>query len=220
MAHAQAPTVAEKAQRERDATAAALVRLIDAEMPSGNSSWQVRFKPQYDLIEVKSDDLVTIFNGMGINGDVDNARKTHEIHPGFSFHVKPFVSPSNYALWKTENAAIYKQLDQMQTQMRDINRKFDSYMPRTDEEKQRVENYEQVKSGLHSLPHFYFADISLSWVLPYDDIAIIPPGLFGSSPGSADRAELEKMPGWMRQEEEIARRVLKLLTRYEPVAVE
>ena len=144
-------------------------------------------------------------------GDSKDERTLH--YPSFSLRVQPLIAPAQYARLKAENRAIGQQLEQMQQQMESISHKFDSYSPRTKEEKKQVEDYNRVKAKYHPLPTFYFRDLSLSWVY-YNNAP------FGAPPGSIQEKDWGELPTWLRQREEVARAVLKLLTRYEPVAVE
>lgn len=202
-------SVAEKTQRERDATAAALVRLIAAQLPRAEDNWSVSYSPQYNLVDIKSNEPVSVTLGIGINGNPFEELKKTRINPGFGFHVQTLVSPTDYVRFKAENEATFQRLEQMQSEMKGIARKFDSFLPRNDAEKQKVEDYERIKRQLHSFPDFYFRDISLSWTLPYGN------GIWGESPGSIEEKEWNQLVSWRREEEEIARSVLKILTRYE-----
>lgn len=203
--------VAEKAQRERDATAAALVRLIAARLDG--MSWSLRYEPQSDLIEVQSREPALIEPEYMINGPLllEKPKPTSR-HFGFILRVHPLVSTAEYARFQAENAVIAAQLEQMQTQMKGISHKFDSYLPRNAAEKERVDAYNRVKAKTHYLPSFYFRDISLS-VFYYNRQPIFGgDALFDPEPASAEQ------PQWQRQQKAAALKVSELLTRYEPAA--
>ena len=208
VADAQAPNIAETAQRERDATASALVRLISARLD--NSFWSVNYEPQFDLIEVQSRNPAWIEPEVIINGSPFEERKPTSHLFGFALRVKPLVSPAEYVQFKAENAAIYDQMAQMQTQMKGISHKFDSYLPKNAAEKARVDAYNGAKTKIHALPLFYFRNLSLS-VAFYDGHPIFDYNeLFDSEIQTA------QLPLWQRQQKAAALTVAKLLTRYEP----
>lgn len=202
-------SAAETAQRGRDATAAALVRLIAVQMPSG-FDWRVFYQPQIDLIEVENIKQVQMEPPAIISGP-DMKSEPIMRNPDFSFRVQPLVSPAEYIRFKAENAEIDARLEQTAAQLKAITSKPESFSPRNADEKQRVEFYFRVKAQRHDLPEFYFRDISLSRVA------------YGDAPptSSLDRArgkEISGQPLWFQQETRIARATLKLLTRYEPAA--
>lgn len=106
------------------------------------------------------------------------------------------VTPEQYKRWAADNARITARLSEMQEGMRSISRKFDSFLPRTPEEKQRVREYEAVKHTLHRLPDYYYGDISLDYLFP-------------RYRGPRDQQVAEEC-------ERVKRAVLELLTKDEP----
>ncbi len=202
--------VAEAQQRERDATAAALVRLIAARLDG--SFWNVNYEPQFDLIEVQSREPVLIEPEATINGAMFENREPTSRQFSFSLRVRPLVSLSEYARFQAENAAINDQLAQMQTQMKGIRRKFDSYAPKDAVEKARVDAYNAAKAKIHALPLFYFHDLSLS-VAFYDGQPI-----FSANELFDPKEKTEQLPQWQRQQKAAALVVAQLLTRYEAAA--
>lgn len=195
------------AQRERAATAEALVRLVAARLD--NNFWMVNYESQSKLIKVQSRHPDFIEPEFTINGPAFEKRKPTLHNFGFSLRVEPLVAPADYARFQAENAAIDAQLVQTQTQMKSISHKFDSYSPHDAAEKTLVDTYNSVKAKRHSLPLFYFRDISLS-VAFYDGHPIFDwDRLFDSE------VQTERLPRWKRQQEAAALEVAQLLTRYE-----
>ena len=143
------------AQRERDASAAALVRLIQSQIPGTDSTWSAAYFPQSEQIRVQSSQTVSMDAPAHFNmPDV----KPEQIrrNPSFSLSVEAYISPADYARFKVENTATYAQLNQMAAQMKDIDHKMDSFLPRTPQQKQRVDVYNLLKATVHPLPDFYF----------------------------------------------------------------
>lgn len=204
-----APT--EIASGERDATAAALVRLIAARLDG--AFWSVRYEPQFDLIEVQSRNPALIEPEYTINGPMLSEKpKPIARNFGFSLRVESLISTADYASFHAENAALAARLEQMQAQMKGISHKFDSYLPRDAAEKARVDAYNRAKAQRHFLPLFYFRDISLSVVYyngqsPFDPLALFDP-----------KPEIGEQPQWQRQQKAAALAVSKLLTRYQSAA--
>ncbi len=207
VAAAPAPVVAPaNAQRERDATAATLVRLMAAQL--GGTRWKVDYEPQYDLITVESQKPAWIEPEAILNDSPFEKRKPTSHLFGFSLRVQPLISPAEHARLSAENKEIETQLQQMAAQMKDISHKFDSFSPRDTEQKRRVDAYNLLKAKRHSLPHFYFGDISLA-VNSYTHQPIFEPvALFDESAPTATE------PQWQIQQKRAAHAVAQLLTRY------
>ncbi|BCM91314.1 hypothetical protein IAD21_03184 [Abditibacteriota bacterium] len=215
------PNSPEERVRRRDATASALTRLISSKLPEQDRanipagteiwSWNVSYQPQYDTIEVRRDPAVLMTPSIGINGPAIVKRTQVLSHPTFAFRIEPFISPKEYARLKSENATINQRLTQMAGQMRDIRHKFDSYLPKTEVEKQKVDAYNKLKRSLHDLPDFYFRDITLSWLAIGDDFLFHQPG---ETPLSLKQTDEKK--GWRYERVQAVKAVLALLSRYEP----
>ncbi len=199
--------VAATAQRERDASAAALVRLIVVQL---DATWNVQYRPQFDLIEVQSRQQFLIEQPVFpsqpalFSQPVEDGQTLLTTHLEFWLRVKPFISPADYARFQAENAKVEAQLAPMAAQLKRIEGKPGAFWPRNPEEKQLVEQYRLTKAKLHDLPMFYFQDASLDLTFIYGQ----PVDLFGNADDIGDQAE------WRRQQREAALRVTKLLTRY------
>lgn len=85
----------------------------------------------------------------------------------FSLRVLGKIEPAEYERLAAENARIRKEADAIYEVLnhKRIDRKFDSFSPREEEDKKLVAKYESLKASLHPLPDGYFQDISLDWVL-------------------------------------------------------
>ncbi len=214
----------EELLHHRDATAAALVRLIsshldktkdDAWKASPNTpygSWEVTYQPQYNLIQVQREDEVLITHEPMLNDSPEPHAPTLG-PPNFLLSVEPFISPEEYARLKAENATINGQLSHMAVGMKDIRHKFDSYLPKNDQEKQKVAAYNKLKASLHDLPDFYFRDISLSWwVLGLGESFVF------HQPGEIPAAfkPNARQKGWEYERATTVQAILPLLSRYEP----
>ena len=212
----------EEELRNRDATAAALVRLIDSEISKRKAlnlppkkgakfwSWEVSYQPQYNLVEVQCNQAVLMEPEFAFNSSINEKREPALRHPKFSFRAEPFVSPKEYNRFKAENDLIDKQLKRMP--MFGIRQKFDSFSPRNEEEKKKVDEYNRLKKSRHDLPDFYFRNISVSWVWF--------PGCLSEFRRAGENprfiAETDEKEGWQREQADTAQAVLKLLSRYEP----
>jgi len=191
-----------------------LVRRLREQLAAHNpplEKWAVFYRPQLNLVEVQSSEEVWISPRVLPNGpdledfDADPALS----HPSFSLRVEPFVSPADYKRFVAENAAIDTQREQMQTQMKGVSHKFDSFLPRTDHEKRQVAAYNRLKSFRHVLPDLYFQDISLSWEdFNWSRALSLDPDKY---PGLTDK----NSHGWQREQAEAARVFTQLVSRYQ-----
>lgn len=237
VANAQAPVAAETAQRERDATAAALVRLIgeaiapDTSGGSNNngdfkvkpkpkpSEWRVSYRPSSnpnlpDLIFVERDETVEMQSSFSLPNARARDFTTHPTRPNLKLSVEPYLSPAEYARLKINNEEINRQLVELRAQMKDIKRQHKSgrYLPANEAETRRVEAYEKLEATRkRDFPSFYFRDISLSWSHG-SGYALFYGGKLEYS------LETEGKTGWELEQAEIAQAVVKLLTRYETPA--
>ena len=202
----QIDSVLEKRAQERGQT----VRKFPDKIPF--LSWEVTYKPQYDLIEVQLEQVVIISPDSNFNANpvlnehpADADRPFPLGRPFFWLRVKPFVSPEEYTRLKAENEAIEKRLDEMSEQMQRwrIAHKFDSFMPKNEEEKKKVDAYNNLKNSRHDLPDFYFRNVSLEG-----------PTLWDSETFRTEAAD------WQQDQAETIKALLQLLSRYEPEAKE
>ena len=82
---------------------------------------------------------------------------------------------------------------------RQVTHKFDSFLPRTDSERADVRRYEALKASLHSLPDFYFRDISLKL-----------------QPGSTSAGQIHVADDKVRNEcTRVQEKIEKLLSKYD-----
>ncbi len=233
---AQAPTkIAGEAQRERDATAVALVRLISeaiaavevngfdkAAFESKSSRWNVVYRPSskdgflLDAIRVQSDEEVEMPQSPTLPNAPMIAPTTIKAPPSFSLSVEPYLSPVEYARLQAKNREIYRQLFELDAQMEDIKRQHKSgrYLPADEAEKLRVKAYEKLEATLtRKFPDFYFRDISLSWSSGFS--CGLP---YGYNPEYI--LKTQDKTGWELEQAQVAQKVVKLMTRYENAAVE
>jgi len=191
-----------------------LVRRLREQLAAHNPSlekWAVFYRPQSNLIEVQSSETVWISPRVLPNGpdledfDADPALS----HPSFSLRVQPLVSPTDYKRFVAENATIDMQLGQMQLQMRGISHKFDSYLPKNEEEKGQVDAYNRLKNSLHVLPDLYFQNISLSWENFNWSRAL------SFSPSEYADIVSDNPPVWEKEQAEAARVFTQLVSNYQ-----
>ena len=201
----QIDSVLEKRAQERGQT----VRKFPDKIPF--LSWEVTYKPQYDLIEVQLEQVVIISPNSNFNANpvlnehpADADRPFPLGRPFFWLRVKPFVSPAEYTRLKAENEAIEKRLDEMYERMRrqHVARQHDRFMPKNEEEKDLVDAYNDLKYSHHDLPDFYFRNISLSRPIFWGDSRI--------------STEMEETTEWQRDQVSIVQALQKLLSSYEP----
>ena len=233
VADAQEPIVIDKAQRERDATAAALVRLIsqaiEPDRPDGfnkkwvepkSSRWSAVYRPSskdgilLDAIRLESDEEIKMRSSSFLPNAQGSDSKIIKTRPSFFLSVQPYLSPAEYARLKAKNKEIYQQLRELAAQMKDIKRQHKSgrYLPDNDDEKIRVDAYEKLEATLtRSFPDFTFRDISLSWTSGFS---------YGSPYGYNPDYILETQDktGWELEQAQVAQKIVKLLARYAATA--
>ena len=184
-------------------------------LPTGTEvwSWNVTYQPQYGIIAVKRDQEVLMRPSAVINGNGE-ARSPQLAHPGFTLLIEPFVSPTEYARLQAENDATRKQLSEMYDQMlhQRISHKFDSFLPKNEEEKKKVDAYNKLKGTTHHLPDYYFRGVSLSW-MSYDQLFRRP----GETPRSLTIGA-DEQKGWESEQAQAVQAILKIVSHYEPEA--
>jgi hypothetical protein len=168
----------------------------------------VTYKPQYGLIEVQLKQEVIIPHIPSINERPGTDSRPTLGHPSFGLRVRTFVSPADYARFKAENEATEKQRNEMYDRLRrqHIARQHDRFIPKNEDERELVREYNDLKYSHHDLPDFYFRNISLS-----------KPIFWSASRAST---EMEETTGWQRDQASIVQALQKLLSRYEPEAEE
>jgi len=75
-----------------------------------------------------------------------------------------FVSLLEYKRRSAANREIHQRLGAMYESMRGITHKFDSFIPSSDEEREQVRAYEELKAKVHKLPEFFYQE-NASFVL-------------------------------------------------------
>ena len=208
-----------------DAAASALARSIYEQLPEQDKvnqplgtqfwSWDVTYQPQYGTIKVERDQEVLMESGVVINGD-GKKRPPTLARPGFTLLIESFLSPAEYVRFKAENDAVYKQLDEMYEQMlhQRIDHKFDSFLPKTEEEKKTVDAYDKLKRKIHHLPDYYFRNMSVSWVTAgYDELFHRP----GETPRRFT-VRADEQESWEREQAQAVQAVLKIVSHYESEA--
>jgi hypothetical protein len=225
--HAQTEPIKEVPEvvQRRDATASELVRQISAnlekcqadarkaspQMPYGN--WETTYHPQHDLIRVRRDEAVRRAYPRG--NPFNNPEEVSLLE--FSLRVEPFVSPEEYLQFTKENEAIRGQLEKLVEQMGKIKWIYGAFVPSNAEEKVQADAYNQLNKSFHQLPHYYFQNVSLSWVSYPSDLARGSLGP-GESPPPPFVDETTETEGWQREQADTIKALLRLLSRYEPEA--
>lgn len=174
-----------------------LLRQVRAALPEG---WRASYEKEYSYLQVARDRPV-LANRFVINGTPFTEPKLQEF--GFSFRVLPYVRPEDYRRWRLENVKLEERRSALYEELvkRRVGHKFDSFIPRTDQEKAAVAEYEALKGG-HPLPDFYFGEISLRWI----------EGSLSSNPSPDWEFADERVGAECRQ---VQSKVLSLLSTYE-----
>jgi hypothetical protein len=109
---------------------------------------------------------------------------------------------AEYERLAAENAATSKEHDRLERGIRDIDHKFDQYVPSNDEEKKRLADFRAAEAKLkwHELPDMYCDEGSI-WLLTSDDG-------WSSVYGDADREECDG----------VKQSVLRYFGMYDPAA--
>jgi len=184
-------------------TVALLLHRIEAALPKG---WRISYEKGSSLLTIDRDEAV-VASHESINAPIGGWEKPGLMKLHFSLRVIPFVSPDEYRRLSAENNEIQAELSVLYEQLvsRGLPHKFDGFLGRTDEEKAAVARYNALKISQHSLPDYYFEDISF----------VIWDWLDDESRGAwiyiEDKAILEEC-------ERVQKKVLELLTQYKGAA--
>lgn len=138
-----------------------LVERVRTAIPQG---WTVTYDMKDSWLEI-SRDKKALASVYVINGPGHQEQKPERIKVTLAFRVVDFITPENYSKISAKNMIIEKSLSVQYKELekKQISHKFDSFSPTTEEDKVAVARYEALKNTLHSLPDFYFRDISLTW---------------------------------------------------------
>lgn len=175
-----------------------LLRRMQAELPKG---WSASYDKEYSALDVSRDEAVLAETTV-INGPPD--AKPERTKYAFSFRVMPAVSPDEYHRFAAENARIQEEANRLYDELvkKGLQRKFDSFGWKTEEDKVAVARYDALKMSRHSLPDYHFQDISLQWLFGRDD-SLFGPWIYVSD----ERIRVECT--------QTQKKILKLLSPYE-----
>ena len=136
-----------------------LLTRIRTELPKG---WEATYDKDDAWLQVKREKPLFVFSAQP-NSSPFEAAKSRQFT--FAFRIVPHVSLQEYRRLSDENARIGLEIDTVHAELvrRKIGRKFDDFLPRTPEDKILVARYELLRKSRHSLPDFYFGDVSLKW---------------------------------------------------------
>ncbi len=136
-----------------------LLRGVRAELPKG---WTASYDKEHAWLEVYRDEAVSSISALP-NGPPDEKPERRKF--AFALRVMAVVPPNEHRRLSAENAKIQKEATALYENLirKRVSHKFDSFSPGTDEDRTAVARYEALKKSLHTLPDFYFDDISLVW---------------------------------------------------------
>jgi len=139
-----------------------LLLTMRSKLPEG---WSASYQKQYSLLEISRRKSV-LGGSPGLPNLGDNQERSNVVRGrvSFSFRIITTVSPVEYKRMSAENAPILKKLKALTADLekRKVRTgKGGTYVPRTDLDKQLVDQYNALKKILHDVPGFYFRNISL-----------------------------------------------------------
>jgi hypothetical protein len=142
-----------------------LLSKVRAELPKG---WTASYEKKGKSIEVSRNEQVLATSAL------PNAPPFVKPVPTkfkFSLRVVATVDSARYRELSAENAKIQKESKALYDDLikRGVDHKFDSFIPKSKDDKADVARYEALQKSLHRLPDFYFDDISLEWGLNAPD---------------------------------------------------
>lgn len=154
---------------QQEQTADVLLKNIRAALPEG---WTTSFDQEHSWLAISRDKAVLSSSAL------PNSPPFEKPEPStfrFAFRVAAAISPAEFRRLSAENTKIRTEAIALYDDLlkRRVPHKFDSFAPRTDLEKADVALHEALKKSLHSLPDFYFRDISLRWQLGAPDAPAI-----------------------------------------------
>ena len=134
-----------------------LLRSVRAELPKG---WSASYEKKNSELMISRDKAVSLMF-RPINGPPDEKPERRKFF--FAFSVLPALTPSEHRRLSLENAEIKKEAAELYKNLKErgLQWKLDSFLGKTEEDKEAVARYEALKKSRHSLPDYYFRDISL-----------------------------------------------------------
>jgi len=138
-----------------------LLRTIRSKIPEG---WTASYQKQYSWLEIsRRKSVLGDYPAPSCLGDYPQKNMVRG-RVSFSFRITEGVSPVEYKRMSVENAPVLKNLNALTADLEKRNVRTDkdgSYVPRTDPDKQLVDQYNALKKTLHHVPGYYFRNISL-----------------------------------------------------------
>ena len=142
-------------------TTQALVQVLKKQLPQG---WAISFDEKHshswiEIQRVKPELMFTI--AANLSGE---EKPTSQIYT-IGLSIVPFISKDEYNKFQSENETTQKKmylLSNALTHSRPFWGWPGAFQPANEEEKGEFEEYKRLDSSLHSLPDFYFGDLSLS----------------------------------------------------------
>lgn len=154
-----------KLSAEKKATVEKLLTQVRTVLPKG---WKADYLEPLARLRIWREDFVITRPALVINGPAmmaDEVEKWPETQIAYLLQLRPLVTQENFDVLQKKNrdleAKIKAQAEVLNAMP--MNRKFDSYMPRTPEQREAVAQYEGLKKALLKLPDFFFEDVSLEW---------------------------------------------------------
>lgn len=172
-----------------------LLREVRGELTKG---WTASYDKKYAWLAISREEAVSSFSTLP-NGPPDEKPEMTKFV--FPFRIMAAIPPNEHRRLMAENAQIQREANTLYEDLkrRGLQQKFDSFGWKTDDDKRDVARYEALKKSWHSLPEFYFRDISLRW-----------------EHGSPEFPAIDIIDERIREEcRRVQKKVLKLLTAYE-----
>lgn len=172
-----------------------LLKKVQQLLPEG---WSASYEQEYLSLTIQLDKKVfTESLAPNFSGNEKPELSKYSI----AFRLAPFVSLAEYSRMKADNLKIRKEIDLQYQKLLNFRmpQKFNTFIPKTEQEKSAVARYESLKESMHDLPEYYFQDLSLNWIFNSPKNRI-------SHPTDVRIA---------KECEEVTKKVTELLTAYE-----
>lgn len=143
---------------------------VRAQLPAGWSATEMG-----DALVVARDAPIQLVSTIGMPGraagDVEPDLFNYTVDGRYVLILRlgELLTPQQVRGLRAEDSALDRRLEEMREGLRDISHRFGSYLPRTAEQKRRVDAYNQAKSGrnpvpqYHTLRHAVFVTDSVGW---------------------------------------------------------
>ena len=147
-----------------------LTAKVRAQLPKGWSTTETG-----NALIVARDEPIQLVSRINMPGhamgdpEPDHFNETVDRHYAIILRFGELYTPEQVRGLQAANTALDRRLDEMRNAMHDINHKFDSYLPSTDEQKRCVEAYKQAKASRKSVPNYHtqknavFVTDSVGW---------------------------------------------------------